>query len=49
MVVVAVIGGTGNVGKTIVDGFKEDGTHQVIVLGRKVSTSTNHTILRTHG
>jgi nucleoside-diphosphate-sugar epimerase len=35
MVVVAVVGGTGNVGKTIVDAFKEDGKHEVIVLARK--------------
>jgi predicted dinucleotide-binding enzyme len=37
MVVVAVVGGTGNVGKTIVEAFIADGTHKVIVLGRKVS------------
>ena len=37
MVVVAVVGGTGNVGKTIVDGLKNEGNHEVIVLGRKVS------------
>ncbi|TVY76133.1 Oxidoreductase swnN [Lachnellula suecica] len=36
MVVVAIVGGTGNVGKTLVDAFKEDGKHEVIVLGRKV-------------
>ncbi|KAF2625417.1 NAD(P)-binding protein [Macroventuria anomochaeta] len=36
MVVVAVVGGTGNVGKTIVDALKIDGTHEVIVFGRKV-------------
>jgi aspartate-semialdehyde dehydrogenase len=38
MVVVAVVGGTGSVGKTIVDAFKEDGKHKVIVLARKVGT-----------
>jgi predicted dinucleotide-binding enzyme len=37
MVIVAVIGGTGNVGKTIVDALKEDEKHEVIVLTRKVS------------
>lgn len=36
MVVVAVVGGTGSVGKTIVEAFKADGTHEVIVIGRKV-------------
>jgi uncharacterized protein YbjT (DUF2867 family) len=40
MVVVAVVGGTGSVGKTIVEAFLEDGTHQVIVFGRKVSDAT---------
>jgi predicted dinucleotide-binding enzyme len=39
MVVVAVVGGTGSVGKTIVEAFKADGTHEVIVIGRKVSSS----------
>jgi dTDP-4-dehydrorhamnose reductase len=44
MVVVAVVGGTGNVGKTIVDALKEDGKHEVIVLTRKVSNyaGANH-------
>lgn len=37
MVVVAIAGGTGNVGRTIVDAFKEDGKHEVIILARKVS------------
>ncbi|KAF2728519.1 NAD(P)-binding protein [Polyplosphaeria fusca] len=36
MVVVAVVGGTGSVGKTLVDAFKEDGQHEVVVLARKV-------------
>ncbi|KAL1646961.1 hypothetical protein SLS61_007557 [Didymella pomorum] len=36
MVVVAVVGGTGSVGKTIVEAFKTDGTHEAIVIGRKV-------------
>ncbi|KAF9693840.1 hypothetical protein EKO04_008111 [Ascochyta lentis] len=35
MVVVAVVGGTGNVGRTIVDALKEDGNHEVIILARK--------------
>lgn len=38
MVIVAVVGGTGNVGKTIVDALKENGKHEVIVLTRKVSS-----------
>jgi hypothetical protein len=38
MVVVAVIGGTGSVGKTIVEALIVDGTHETIVLGRKVRT-----------
>lgn len=38
MVIVAVAGGTGSVGKTIVDAIKADGTHEVIVLTRKVNT-----------
>jgi NADP-dependent 3-hydroxy acid dehydrogenase YdfG len=37
MVVVAVAGGTGSVGKTLVDAFMEDGTHKVVVLARKVN------------
>lgn len=37
MVVVAIVGGTGNVGKTLVDAFKESGKHDVIVIARKVS------------
>ncbi|KAF2501481.1 NAD(P)-binding protein [Lophium mytilinum] len=36
MVVVAVIGGTGALGKTIVHALKEDGKHESIVLTRKV-------------
>jgi uncharacterized protein YbjT (DUF2867 family) len=36
MVVVAVVGGTGNVGKTLVDALKASNKHEVIVLGRKV-------------
>lgn len=38
MVIVAVVGGTGNVGKTLVDAFKENGKHGVIVFARKVSS-----------
>ncbi|CAO2656492.1 Nn.00g052950.m01.CDS01 [Neocucurbitaria sp. VM-36] len=36
MVVVAVIGGTGSVGKTIVEAFQEDRKHDVIIFARKV-------------
>ena len=36
MVVVALIGGTGNVGKTLVDALKASEKHKVIVFGRKV-------------
>ncbi|PVH93056.1 NAD(P)-binding protein [Periconia macrospinosa] len=36
MVVVAVAGGTGSVGRTLVDALKESKEHQVIVLGRKI-------------
>jgi NADPH:quinone reductase-like Zn-dependent oxidoreductase len=36
MVIVAVVGGTGSVGKTIVEALKADGHHEVIVIGRKV-------------
>jgi len=36
MVVVAVVGGTGNVGKTLVDALKESEKHEVIVFGRKI-------------
>lgn len=47
MVVVAVAGGTGNVGKTLVDALKNSREHEVIVLGRKVSSCIvpvcNHT------
>ncbi|KAF1955369.1 NAD(P)-binding protein [Byssothecium circinans] len=39
MVVVAIVGGTGAVGKTLVDAFKADGKHEVIVLARKVPES----------
>ena len=37
MVVVAVAGGTGGVGRTIVDALKASPVHTVIVLARKVS------------
>jgi predicted dinucleotide-binding enzyme len=40
MVAVAVIGGTGSVGKTIVDAFVAEGTHEVIVISRKVRDHT---------
>ena len=36
MVVVAVAGGTGGVGKTIVEAFAADGKHEVKILSRKV-------------
>lgn len=38
MVKVAVSGGLGNVGKTIVEVLKDDPKHDVIVLSRKVRT-----------
>lgn len=38
MVTVAVAGGSGNVGLTIVDALKESPKHKVIVLVRKVSS-----------
>lgn len=38
MVIVAVVGGTGNVGKTLVDALKENGKYEVIVFARKVSS-----------
>jgi len=38
MVKVAVAGGTGSVGRTIVDALKENPKHEVIVLARKVSS-----------
>jgi NAD dependent epimerase/dehydratase family enzyme len=40
MVVVAIVGGTGSVGHTLVDAFKENAKHDVIVLARKVSIYT---------
>lgn len=36
MVNVAVLGGSGHVGKTIVDAIKEHPSHSVIILSRKV-------------
>ena len=41
MVAVAVIGGTGSVGKTIVDAFVAEGTHEVIVISRKFRYHTS--------
>jgi len=38
MVTVAVAGGSGNLGRTIVDGLKESPKHNVTVLVRKVSS-----------
>lgn len=40
MKVVAVAGGTGSVGSTIVDGLVEYGKHKVYALSRKVSKSS---------
>ena len=37
MVYVAVAGGTGNVGRTLVDAIVETGRHEVFVISRKVS------------
>jgi uncharacterized protein YbjT (DUF2867 family) len=39
MVTVAVAGGTGNVGRTIVDALKKSQKHDVIVLTRKVKVN----------
>jgi aspartate-semialdehyde dehydrogenase len=39
MAKIAVLGGTGNVGRTVVDVLKEHPEHSVIVLGRKVCSS----------
>jgi nucleoside-diphosphate-sugar epimerase len=36
MAIVAVAGGTGDVGRTIVEALLETGKHTVFVLGRKV-------------
>ena len=41
MVTVAVAGGTGNVGKTIVDALIASQKHEVIVLTRKVRARDN--------
>ncbi|KAF2640795.1 NAD(P)-binding protein [Massarina eburnea CBS 473.64] len=41
MVFIAVVGGTGGVGKTLVDAFNADGKHEVIVLSRKVPEGKN--------
>lgn len=38
MVVVAVAGGTGKLGRAIVDVLVSENKHQVVVFGRKVST-----------
>jgi uncharacterized protein YbjT (DUF2867 family) len=40
MVTVAVAGGTGNVGGTIVDALKKSPKHDVIVLTRKVTANS---------
>ena len=36
MVVIAIAGGTGNIGQTIAEVLKENPEHRVIVLSRKV-------------
>jgi len=36
MVVVAVAGGSGGLGRTLVEGIQARGTHEVVVLSRKV-------------
>jgi uncharacterized protein YbjT (DUF2867 family) len=41
MVIVAVAGGTGGVGKTIVETLVQNSQHQVIVLTRSVSHRGN--------
>lgn len=41
MVTVAVAGGTGNVGRTIVDALIQSQKHNVIVLTRKVKARKN--------
>lgn len=38
MVVVAIAGGTGGVGRTVVDAIAEAGEHKAIVLSRTVSS-----------
>ena len=40
MVRVAVAGGTGNVGRTLVDAIVDTGKHDVFVISRKVSYAT---------
>lgn len=45
MKVVAVAGGTGSVGSTIVDGLVEYGKHKVYALSRKVSQSSAFDLL----
>ena len=39
MVVVAVAGGTGGVGRTVLDAIAKAGEHRAIVLSRTVSSS----------
>ncbi|CAH0051322.1 unnamed protein product [Clonostachys solani] len=41
MVTVAVLGGSGHVGKTIVDAIKEHPSHSVIILSRKASSTVD--------
>jgi saccharopine dehydrogenase-like NADP-dependent oxidoreductase len=38
MKIIAVAGGAGNVGSTIVDGLVEYGKHKIYVLSRKVNS-----------
>ena len=37
MVVVAIAGGTGGIGRAIIEELERNGKHDVIILGRKVS------------
>jgi hypothetical protein len=46
MVQVAVLGGSGHVGKTIVEVLSEDQRHSVVVLGRSVSTDLKTMFIR---
>lgn len=48
MVVVAVAGGTGSVGRTIVEAIKADGSYEVVVLARNVGTLFHH-VFAAHG
>lgn len=45
MVVVAVAGGTGHLGQTIIEVLRDNPKHKVIVLARKVRLKINTTII----